>query len=160
MTEIGTFIFSPLRWRDAFTIAGWRYPGEYKFYDIGLVSLLSALVAEKLLGVINVLKYYAVFDTQGKIMGIFTFTRFGKTVELGLGIRPDLMGHGVGLAFIRAGMDYAQELFHPQTYKLEVATFNKRAIKVYERAGFVRKRTYMKQTEHGRVEHFEMTRPA
>ena len=59
-------------------------------------------------------------------------------MEIGLGLRPDLTGRGLGLDFFRAGVEFARERFRPALIVLNVAAFNERAIAVYERAGFVR----------------------
>jgi len=70
-------------------------------------------------------------------VGIFSLTRRGDDVEIGVGLRPDLTGRGLGLPFVRAGLELARRRCHPQTFSLYVATFNRRAITVYERAGFI-----------------------
>ena len=56
--------------------------------------------------------------------------------DVGLGMRPDLTGRGFGEDFLRAGLRLARETYSPQAFRLTVATFNRRAIRVYEKAGF------------------------
>ena len=53
-----------------------------------------------------------------------------------LGLRPDLTSRGLGLEFVRAGIQLIRERFGPSRIVLDVAGFNERAAKVYERAGF------------------------
>jgi hypothetical protein len=53
-----------------------------------------------------------------------------------LGMRPDLTGRGLGEEFVHAGLRFARETYSPPAFRLTVATFNQRAIRVYERAGF------------------------
>ena len=57
-------------------------------------------------------------------------------LDIGLGLRPDLTGHGLGDAFVAACLDHARRTRHPRSLRLAVAEFNQRAIRVYERAGF------------------------
>ena len=60
------------------------------------------------------------------------------TVEIGLGLRPDLTGQGLGLQFFLEGVAFARDRFPGRRVTLNVAAFNERAITVYERAGFRR----------------------
>ncbi len=59
-------------------------------------------------------------------------------------MRPDLTGQGLGLAFVTACADFAAQLarerygYRGEYIGLGVYQFNQRAIKVYERAGFVK----------------------
>jgi ribosomal-protein-alanine N-acetyltransferase len=60
----------------------------------------------------------------------------GQVAEIGLGLRPDLTGHGLGESFVRTCLRFASAALTAQSYTLVVAAFNRRAITVYERAGF------------------------
>lgn len=135
-------VFRPMRWRDLPAIARWHYPGDYAFYDIGLGPLASNMLAQTLLRLAGEQVYFTVVDEHGTMVGIFSFTPVAAdTIEIGLGMRPDLTGQGLGLAFVEAGLEYARRRFHPRRFCLTVAKFNERARTVYERAGFVVTRT-------------------
>lgn len=43
---------------------------------------------------------------------------------------------GLGLAFLQAGLRHAERAYHPTCINLAVAAFNRRAIRLYEKAGF------------------------
>jgi len=75
-----------------------------------------------------------------------------------LALRPDLTGRRIGLGFVEAGMDFARRTFAPATFRLDVATFNQRAIRVYERAGFTPGPRFIRYTRLGPYEFMEMTR--
>jgi ribosomal-protein-alanine N-acetyltransferase len=51
-------------------------------------------------------------------------------------MRPDLTGRGLGEDFVRAGLRFARETYSPPAFRLTVASFNRRAIRVYQSAGF------------------------
>jgi RimJ/RimL family protein N-acetyltransferase len=53
---------------------------------------------------------------------------------------------GYGLKFVKAGIDYFFKKTNMKRFRLTVASFNRRAIKVYERTGFVYKTTFVKQS--------------
>src|SRR5262245_1420094 len=149
--------FISLRVRDALEAGHWRYDGHYAIYDFDLPALLLTALLQRLL---FQHVFYSVLDEQGILVGIFTFTRTGDTLEVGLGMRPDLTGKGRGPQFFEAGLAFARRRYAPRRFALDVATFNERARKVYARAGFVPLRTFHRRTRAGWLEYIEMTREA
>jgi len=132
--------------RDASTVGGWHYEGEYEFYDFeadadDLAELLDPVRRGDM--------YFAVDDQQGELVGFFQFKQAGKSVEIGLGLRPDLVGRGLGADFVDAAVRYAQDHLGADETTLEVAAFNARAITVYERAGFVEVERFQHATNGG-----------
>jgi len=154
-----SFVFRPLGWRDANEIAAWRYDGVYAFYDTEHVLVLGAVFLRPLLRLIGA-RFYAVDTAGDRCVGIFSFYKQGTALTIGLGLRPSLTGQGLGDAFLRAGMAFGAQIFEPSTFRLTVATFNRRAIRVYERAGFVPGKKFAQWTRGGSLEFMEMTRPA
>ena len=152
------FHFEQLSQEDAEAIAEWHYPEPYSFYDwTADPDDLRELLDPALRGA----AYWAVRDDADELIGNFSFKpKDEATVEIGLGLRPDLTGRGLGSSFLAAGLDFAREQFAPARFVLSVASFNERAIKVYERAGFARQRVYMHSTNGGEWEFLEMSRPA
>lgn len=152
------FAFRPLTQADAREIAGWHYPEPFSFYDWAEdPNDLAELLDPALRGD----AYFAVDGGSDELIGFFTFKRkHPPALEIGLGLRPDRTGQGLGGAFLAAGLEYARERFEPAEFVLSVATFNKRAITVYERAGFTASRLYMHATNGGTWEFVEMRRPA
>lgn len=154
-----TFRFRPMRLGDALAASHWRYPGEYAIYDLEIAPLvINALLR----GVLRTAGAYPlIVDAPGDPrVSVFSLLARGTDVEIGVGLRPDRMGQGLGLPLMLQGLDYARRLLPIETFSLDVATFNARAITVYERAGFTRGGP-TSFTAHGqRVEAIKMTRPA
>jgi len=119
---------------DAHAVAAWRYPGEYSFYDADadpddLAELLDPAEWGQ--------RYFAADEiAHHELAGFLVVKLTGREAEIGLGLRPDLTGHGVGESFVRACLRFASAALGAQSYTLAVAAFNRRAITVYERAGF------------------------
>jgi ribosomal-protein-alanine N-acetyltransferase len=154
------FEFRPLGWEDALAISRWRYPAPYELYDLGRFPLLVSVLLHRLLAPLGWISFYAVQVGDDPLGGVFSFNRSGRTVELGLGLRPDLTGRSIGLGFVEAGMDFARRSFAPAAFRLDVATFNQRAINVYQRAGFRPGSRFIRYTHLGPYEFMEMTRAA
>jgi [ribosomal protein S18]-alanine N-acetyltransferase len=128
---------------DAREISRWHYQPPYDFYDSAsdpddLEELLDPARREN--------TYFSALDGEGDLVGFFQFETEGETVDVGLGLRPDLTGKGLGLEYLLAGLAFARERFSPGRFTLSVATFNERAIEVYERAGFRRGAVYTHYT--------------
>ena len=147
------FDIEPLSQSDAERITSWHYAGEYDFYDSEAdAEDLAELLDPALRGD----SMFAVRDGAGEVVGFFAFQITDGVVDLGLGLRPDLTGKGLGAAFVRAGLDFAQSQFSPKAIQLRVAAFNKRAIKVYQRVGFKEVEHYMNRTNGGEFDFIPM----
>jgi [ribosomal protein S18]-alanine N-acetyltransferase len=145
----------PTREADALAIVEWHYEPPYSFYDARAdQDDLALLLAEES----RAGTHFSAFDEDDELVGFFSFRVEGDDVVVGLGLRPDHTGRGLGLGFVEAGLAFARERFSPRRFRLSVATFNERAIRVYERAGFVSLRTYDHATNGGVHPFLEMER--
>jgi len=136
-------------------IAAWHYDGVYSFYDMeqdpdDLEELLDPRSWED--------SYFAVTDEAGDLVGFFWFEQENDTVSVGLGLRPDLTGRGLGRRFLDAGLSFARERYRLAELTLSVATFNERAIRLYRKAGFEDAGTFMQETNGGTHEFLHMVR--
>lgn len=123
----------------------WRYPPPYDFYDADAdpedrAELLTPqqwpeVMEQALLG--------------EEVIGFLSAQEEDGAWEIGLGMRPDLTGRGMGESFVRACLDRLGELAPGEPVVLGVAAFNERAIRVYERCGFVRAGEYDQETNGG-----------
>ena len=133
-------------------IAGWRYEFPYEWYDTasdpGRIELFANPARRDGLR--------AVVDDDGELIGFFNFVPEGDEVRVGLGIRPDLTGRGLGAQFIEAGLGYARKEWSPKKFRLWVAWWNERALRAYRRAGF--EEVTRQEGEESRF--VEMERPA
>jgi ribosomal-protein-alanine N-acetyltransferase len=141
---------------DAEAVARWHYPDPFSFYDWhpdDLAELLDPTERGD--------DYVAVEDEAGSLIGFFHFKRpHGPRLEIGLGLHPEWTGRGLGKRFLEAGLDYARRRFAPKQFTLSVASFNRRAIMVYERAGFAPVRVFTHWTNGREWEFIEMRRSA
>lgn len=131
----------------------WHYEAEYSFYDMDADKddLVEFLDPQKR-GDSNF-----VVTQDNDIIGFFSFNKVAiHTIDIGLGMRPNLIGNGNGLEFIRAGLEFAISKYAPRKITLSVATFNQRAIKVYRKIGFEEVNTFMQDTNGDYFEFVEM----
>src|SRR4029078_2636888 len=136
--------FAAMSQEDAEAIAEWHYPAPFSFYG---ASADPNDIAELRDPALRGAGYESVRNESGDLVGFFQFKQNRPdAIEIGLGLRPDLTGRGLGGAFLEAGLGRAPAPVRPTRIVLSVATFNRRAITVYERAGFAAVRTYMHST--------------
>jgi len=89
---------------------------------------------------------YVMADEDGKVLAFCTFGDDAQVpggdysleaVDIGLGVRPDLTGRGLGSQFVTAVTRFAILVFQPDTLRVTIAAFNERALRVWMRQGFV-----------------------
>jgi [ribosomal protein S18]-alanine N-acetyltransferase len=100
-------------------------------------------------------RYCAVLQ-DGELAGFFSFEQDGETITIGLGLKPELIGKGTGQDFVQAGLEFAKQKYRPSRFLLSVATFNKRAIRLYTHLGFKSDRISMIKTNGGEYEFLQM----
>ena len=160
------FTLTQITRADAQAISRWRYDGPYSAYNGNPASVASLLEPRY--------SYHAVHDEHGGLVGYFCFGEDARVpagkrlglyerevaLDIGLGMRPDLTGRGLGEEFVHAGLRFANETYAPPAFRLTVATFNRRAIRVYERAGFEPVETFGATRLNGEKEWLLMRRDA
>ncbi|UFT98419.1 GNAT family N-acetyltransferase [Radiobacillus kanasensis] len=146
--------FSFLTQKQAEKIAfNWHYDGDYSFYDLEADKEdLNEFLDQETRGDST----FAV-TKEKELVAFFTVYKVNKrTVDIGLGLRPDLTGRGMGSDFLKAGLDFVQAEYNPEKITLSVATFNQRAIKVYRQIGFRDVTTFMQDTNGSTFEFLKM----
>ena len=142
----GKMTIEQMRQSEAVEIADrWKYDGEYAFYDM---TADPEDYREITTPALRDGRYYSVFS-GGELTGFFCAEQEGADVEIGLGLRPDLTGRGRGGAFLEEILRFVRENYSFEKIELDVASFNQRAVKVYERAGFVKTGTAKVSTNGG-----------
>lgn len=124
-------------------ILSWRYPPPYDFYNPPADGPREHYVFEFMRPEFN---FHAVLEPSGALAGFCSFGEDGQVpggnyradaLDIGLGMRPNLTGRGNGVAFVGAILGFAENNFDPVLLRMTVACFNKRALRLYKKFGFI-----------------------
>lgn len=124
------------------TVFGWRYPPPYDVYnprdeeaDEHLADLLNPAF-----------NYHAALDREGELVGYCCFGSDAQVtagdynledaLDIGLALRPDLIGRDCGVEFVQAVLRFAELTFAPAFFRATIATFNVASQRCFARAGF------------------------
>ncbi|MDM5157076.1 GNAT family protein [Bacillus sp. DX1.1] len=145
--------------KEAKVINTWKYEERYSLYNFsGSEETLNELLDGTYYGCCNeqeeLIGYFCCGENArvpgGREAKLYTGERI---VDIGLGMKPALTGKGMGISFLQTGLQFVKEEFQPKVIRLSVATFNKRAVTLYKKAGFKtgptfvsRKREFMLMT--------------
>jgi RimJ/RimL family protein N-acetyltransferase len=89
--------------------------------------------------------YYSITDKDGELVAYCCFGPEGRVpggtydstaLDVGMGLRPDLTGQGRGSQFLHAIAEFAHQRYAPTAFRVTVAAFNSRALRLCRRAGF------------------------
>jgi putative acetyltransferase len=131
--------FLPMRTQWAEEILRWQYPEPYALYNHPLGADTAEWLGES---------YFVRLDGEGRPAGFVCFGQparirtaedgvyTGDALDIGLGLRPDLCGRGHGAAYLSDALAFARLRFGAARFRLSVASFNFRAKRAYEHAGF------------------------
>ncbi|WP_028596431.1 GNAT family N-acetyltransferase [Paenibacillus assamensis] len=155
--------FYPMTEEYASIICTWKYSAPYSIYSMDDSNeCICELMNDE---------YFYALDSDNQLVGFICMGKSARVpggyptgiyeyddrLDIGLGLRPDFTGGGRGQLFLLQGIDYLKQHHHAQNLQLVVATFNERAITVYERAGFVRGMSFMSRIGNKQVEFLSMT---
>ena len=80
-------------------LEAWRYEPPYDFYNGDEDPVL------------NPERFYGAVGADGALVGFYYLEEKGEAVEIGLGLRPDLTGQGLGAEYFEAGTDFVRSRF-------------------------------------------------
>jgi [ribosomal protein S18]-alanine N-acetyltransferase len=133
-------------------IVTWRYPAPYDCYDMTGAS--AAFIASAESG------FYALTDVD-ELIGFRSFGGDGRVpggdyddsaLDTGGGLRPDLTGKGLGREAISTGLEFGRREFAPAAFRVTVASFNERALRVVRALGFRQVASFAATTDGRRFE--------
>lgn len=117
----------------------WTYEGIYSFYD----NNIQPDKIDSLTQSIHSDRAFSVIDGEGNLAGNCEFYNVqedeNEILVVGLQMKPSLTGQGHGSEFSKAIIEQGRQLFNYDHLELAVAEFNKRAIRTYEKGGFVKR---------------------
>ncbi|HET7328062.1 MAG TPA: GNAT family N-acetyltransferase [Nocardioidaceae bacterium] len=119
-------------------IALWRYPGPWAVYDSagppdpteGYWAVVDD--ADELIG-------FACFGTEARVSGMAE--QLG-TLDVGVGIRPELTGQGRGQMFSEAVLAHGRDHTGASVFRAVVQDWNQRSVRLLHSLGFERTGTH------------------
>lgn len=115
-------------------ICAWNYEGEYALYNLPTYEEMQA----QQLGFLDAeteKNYYGFWD-EDVLVGFVNILEEPTEVFIGIGVNPALCGKHYGRQMLLTAYDISKELYPNKPLYLEVRTWNARAVKCYEKAGF------------------------
>lgn len=134
-----TTTFNKVKEYEAVILSSWTYPSPYDFYNHAQTEDSKQ---EWLTG-----NYFCIYK-QEEMIGFFCYGESARVpvnsshlyiddcIDIGIGMRPDLTGKGLGSSFLTTILMEIERLFSSTPIRLTVASFNQRAIHLYEKLGF------------------------
>jgi RimJ/RimL family protein N-acetyltransferase len=135
------FFFHPLTEAEANAMLRWRYAGEYAIYN-----LANAPTADEVAFLVDPHNgYFGISNEDGEFVAFCCFGADAQVpggdytapaLDIGLGLQPDLTGHGLGTGLLAAILDFAAQRFAPTALRATIASFNLRSQRVFAKDGF------------------------
>ena len=130
-------------------ICKWKYDGDYSIYnypewDIIVREKWAITIEQKRQN-----EFIALVNEFNDLCGFIRLINNSDCVFVGLGLKPSLCGHGLGINMMDLLKNECNKRFGDKKISLEVRPFNERALKCYKKAGFKVVDIYDKDTPIG-----------
>lgn len=153
---IGEFKLDRLTEEQAKDICDWKYEGKYWVYNYPTWSI----VKKCLWGISDESKrekqFMSLKDKNNNLFGYIRMIENNEYVMIGIGLKPICCGKGLGSIVMDLLKKECFNRYKDKKIVLEVRSFNTRAIKCYEKAGFKRIDTLIRNTPTGEDEFIKM----
>lgn len=123
----------PLQLDDAAAIRTWRYRGRDTVYDPGDDVVLARGYHAVVDVMTNDLVGYCCYGPEARVPGLDA--QHG-TLDVGVGLRPDLVGGGWGAALMDQVLAHGAREHEPDRFRVAVLAWNERSLSTARRAGF------------------------
>lgn len=117
---------------EKYRITAWGYEGEYAIYN----ATLYAEQKKKGFGFANPLNHFYSFYAGEELVGFINLYEEETEVFFGIGVAPAHCGKGYGRQMTEIACTLSRRLFPGKPLYLEVRTWNTRAVRCYQKAGF------------------------
>lgn len=122
----------PMTEEEKILITEWKYEGEYSVYNAEPYEEQK----KKGFGFANPQNHFYSFYDEKKLIGFINLYEEETEVFFGIGVKPEECGKGYGSQMTETACKISRGLFPGKPLYLEVRTWNQRAVRCYEKAGF------------------------
>ena len=122
----------------------WRYEAPYHIYNMSRPGQTD--FSDALTYFLNPeFEFHLMKSEAGELLGFFSFGTDAQVpggnysppaIDVGMAIRPDHTGRGLGVHFANTAVTYAIQTYAPPQLRVTIAEFNLRAQKVWRKLGF------------------------
>lgn len=143
------FNFTPITESDARQMLMWQYQEPYGIYNADPEEIEESIHQDFLQPAYH---YHSIRNEAGELIGYCSFNGdaqvkggdySAEALDIGAGMRPDLTGQGYGAVFLAAILGFARQTFAPHTFRLTIVSWNDRAQRMAQSAGFRHEQTFM-----------------
>ncbi|USB33357.1 GNAT family N-acetyltransferase [Paenibacillus sp. YPG26] len=141
----------PMEESHAQVICSWVYPPPYDIYKFPPWERMKSLEIEFGDPQLRREQYLSVLTPAGELAGFAQIFPMEGVSRLGIGMRPDWCGQGLGKSLVQTIVQEALRRYPGHEVDLEVLIWNERAIRTYEKAGFRITDQYELRTPEGKM---------
>ena len=127
-------IYRHLSEDDKREICSWKYEGEYAIYNLPPYEEMKK-AGSGFLNPQNEKNFYGFFEGD-TLVGFVNIKEESAEIFIGIGVRPTSCGKGYGREILGEAYRISKENYPTKPLYLEVRSWNQRAIRCYQKAGF------------------------